>query len=77
MIIIEDGTLQSAKISEQQLRMEIACVLYENEACSLRKAASIAGVDWIELQRFLGQRGISVYTEEMLKNDLEVIKSFK
>lgn len=77
MIVIEDYTLQHAKVSEEQLRMEIAALLYENETCSLRKAATITGVDWMELQKFLGGKGISVYSEEMLERDLEFAKSFK
>jgi predicted HTH domain antitoxin len=77
MIVIEDYTLQNAKVSEEQLRMEIAALLYERETCSLRKAARIVGVDWMELQKFLGTKDISVYTEEMLDRDLEFAKNFR
>jgi predicted HTH domain antitoxin len=77
MIVIEDYTLQHAKVSEEQLRMEIAALLYERETCSLRKAARIVGVDWMKLQGFLGERGIYTYTEDMFLQDLETIKSFK
>ena len=77
MIVIENYTLQNATVSEEQLRMEIAMLLYERETCSLRKAATILGVDWMKLQGFMGERGIFTYTEEMFLNELETIKNFK
>lgn len=77
MIVIEDSILQNAAVSEAEIRMEIAALLYEKEICSLRKAASMMKVDWIDLQKFLGSKGISVYTEEMLERDIAFARTFK
>ena len=77
MIVIEDAILQNASVSEEQIRMEIAALLYERQACSLRKAASVMGVSWMALQKFLGGKGISVYTEKMLERDLEFARKFE
>lgn len=76
MIVLEDDVLQTIAIPEEQLRIEIGALLYERGTCSLRKAASTVGADWVELQKFLGRKGISVYTEEMLERDLEFAKNF-
>ena len=78
MIVIEDSLLQQANVNEEKLRMEIAAALYAHGPVSLRKAATIAGVDWMKLQWFLGEeKGISVYTEEMLERDFEFARNFK
>jgi predicted HTH domain antitoxin len=76
MIVIEDEVLQRVGINEDDLRMEIGTILYQKGTCSLRKAAKIVGVDWMELQGFLGDKGIYTYTEEMFQQDLETLKSF-
>lgn len=75
MIVIEDSLLQRA--NEQKLRMDVAAALYEHGTVSLRKAATIAGVNWMELQWFLGEKGIYTYTEEMLTHDLETLERLK
>lgn len=77
MIVIEDALLQRTHIDEQKLRMEIAATLYEHGEVSLRKAAAIAGVNWMELQWFLGEKGIYTYTEDMLQHDLETLERLK
>lgn len=78
MIMIEDSLLQHAKANEEKLRMEIAAALYSHGPVSLRKAASIAGVNWMKLQWYLGkEKGIETYTEEMLMNDLKTLEQLR
>jgi predicted HTH domain antitoxin len=78
MIAIEDYLLQHAEANEEKLRMEIAAALYAHGPVSLRKAASITGVDWMKLQWYLGEeKGIETYTEEMLINDLKTLEQQK
>lgn len=77
MIVLEDDVLQNIAIPEEQLRMEIGAILYEKSAYSLRRTARIVGVDWMKLQAFLGDKGISTYAEELFSRDLEFGKDFR
>ena len=77
MIVIEDSLLKRKAVDEEKLRMEVAIALYEYGHVSLRKAATIAGVDWMKLQWDLGEKGIYTHTEEMLKHDLETLERLK
>lgn len=78
MIVIEDSLLKQAEVNEEKLRMEIAAALYAYAPVSLRKAASMAGVNWMELQWYLGkEKGIETYTEKMLLDDLKTLEQLR
>lgn len=73
-LIIEDRDLQAAHISEEELRLEIAILLYEQERLSLGKASHFAGLNKILFQKELGRREIPVnYDEEELMKDLKTL----
>lgn len=78
MIVIEDSLLQRAEVNEEKLRMEIAAALYAHGAVSLRKAATITGVNWMKLQWHLGEeKSIETYTLEMLMNNLKIAEQLR
>jgi len=61
--------------SPAELRLELACALYARGRIGRVRGAEMAGVDFFEFQRALGERGISVVTGEMLENDLATVKT--
>jgi predicted HTH domain antitoxin len=55
---------------EAELRLELACALHARGKLGKVGAAEFAGVDFFTFQHALGERGISSYTEEMLREDV-------
>ena len=82
MIVIDDEALKQAGISESEMKLEIAILLYDKEVYSLRKAAKYAGVDWQEFSRILAKRGIEtirITPEELMEQvkNLEQLRKEK
>lgn len=63
------------KLTPSELRLELACALYQRGHLGKIGAAEFAGVDFFEFQRALGQRGIASYTVEMLDSDMASLKA--
>jgi predicted HTH domain antitoxin len=55
-LVIPDEFLQTAHISEADLRLEIAILLVQQQKINLSTASRFAGVNQRELQRILGDR---------------------
>ncbi|MCW3109658.1 MAG: hypothetical protein JWQ09_4164 [Segetibacter sp.] len=66
MIIVEDAYIKATGYSDEQLKLEIAVMLFEKEKLSLRKAASMAEIHWIEFMKELDKRKISLHYDESL-----------
>ena len=66
MIILEDTYVKATGYTEGELKLEIAVMLFEKEKLSLRKAASLAGLHWIDFMKELGRREISLHYDETL-----------
>lgn len=70
-LIIEDKYLQAAQLTEAELRLEIAILLYQQAKFSMGKASAFAGMNRILFQKELGRRKISAnYDLEELNKDL-------
>jgi predicted HTH domain antitoxin len=65
------------KISEGELRLELACALYARGKVGKVAGAELAGVDFFTFQGALAERGIGEYTAEMLKEDLDSLSSLR
>lgn len=65
---------EAEKFSPGELRLELACALYARGKVGKVGGAALTGVDFFSFQRALGERGIPIYTEEMLHEDLEALK---
>ena len=63
------------RLSPAELRIELACALFERGRLGKVEGAQLAGVNFFEFQRALGDRQIASYTDQMLAADLETLKS--
>ncbi len=66
MLIIEDSVLQAAGLSEKEFKVEIAIFLFQQERLSLRKAAALAGMHWMDFMKLLDSRNIALHYDESL-----------
>jgi predicted HTH domain antitoxin len=62
---------------EAELRLELACALYARGKIGKVSAAEFAGVDFFTFQRALGERRISFYSEEMLREDVSNVAELR
>jgi len=65
----------TANLAPDEMRLELACALYSRGRIGKVAAAEMAGVDFFTLQRALEDRGIPLYTEQMLADDLQTLKA--
>ncbi|MBI5472655.1 MAG: UPF0175 family protein [Ignavibacteriae bacterium] len=78
MLIIDDEFVQATQKSEQELRVEIALLLYAQEMLSFGQARKLAGMDAIEFEQLLFTRKIpNAYSEHDLDSDLATLEQFK
>ena len=76
-ITLPDDILQSAKISEAELKIEIAILLYRRKKISLGQARRLAGISRIEFQQQLANRGICLnYDLEALESDIKTLQEW-
>jgi len=74
-LVIPDEFLRSAHISEADLRLEIAILLFQQEKITLGTASEFAGLNQLEFQRILGSRKVSIhYGVEELNQDLRTLE---
>jgi predicted HTH domain antitoxin len=60
-------------MSEEEIRLELACSLFAHGKASSRVAAEIAGVDYGGFLDALRDRRIPYYTSGMLREDIETM----
>ncbi len=66
---------ETAKLGADELRLELACALYARGRIGRISAAEMAGVDFFAFQQALQERGIPLYTEQMLADDMRTLKT--
>lgn len=66
---------ENFRLTPDEIRLELACALYARGLIGRVGATELAGVDFFSFQRALGERGISVVTEQMLEDDLASLKA--
>ena len=72
---LPDDLLQSTKLTETELKTELALALFQQERLTLGQAAILAGLPQLGLQRLLASRGIPLhYGIEAMEQDLERVK---
>lgn len=75
-LVIPDELLQTAKISETDLRLEIAILLFQQEKITLGTASQFAGINQLQFQRILGSRKIPIhYGVEDFQQDLTTLEA--
>jgi predicted HTH domain antitoxin len=75
-LVIPDEFLQTAHISEADLKLEIAILLFQQEKITLGIASQFAELNQLEFQRILGNRKISVhYGVKEFRQDLKTLEA--
>lgn len=70
-LVIPDEFLQTAHITEADLKLEIAILLFQQEKITLGTASQFAEMNQLEFQRILGSRQIPIhYGVEDFRQDL-------
>ncbi len=66
MLILDDNLIKATGYSEEEIKLEIAVMLFEKEKLSLRKAAALANMHWLNFMKELDSREISLHYDESL-----------
>ncbi|MCW5922060.1 MAG: UPF0175 family protein [Saprospiraceae bacterium] len=68
--------LLGAKMTEEELRLEIAIAMYAANKMSFGKARKLAGLDWFRFRQILAERNVPVhYGIEQFEEDLRTIEN--
>ena len=72
--VIPREYLVAARMSDEEMRVELATHLYQEKRLSMGRAKQLAGMDLISFQKELAKRNIYIhYTVEDLEQDLATI----
>lgn len=75
-VLISDEVVQATRLTEGELRREIAVLLFAQDRLTLAQASSLAAMSRIEFQHLLASRRIPVhYDVKELAEDLETAKT--
>jgi predicted HTH domain antitoxin len=75
-VTIPDDILQAARMSDAELRQELAILLFQQERLTLAQASRLAGMDLLRFQHLLASRGASVhYDLEDFEQDLSTLRA--
>jgi len=75
-LTIPDDILIASDMSEADLKLEVAIILYKREKISAGKACEWLGLNLIEFRRELGKRGLTInYDVADFQTDLETLRS--
>ena len=75
-VVIPDDILQAIKMTEDELKLEIAIMLYEQQQISSGKVRAWTGLTVIEFQHELAKRGLYInYDVEDFQSDIKTIQS--
>ncbi len=66
-----------APLSEQDIRLDLACGAYAGGHLSRQSAADVAGVSRFDFDEALCARRISNFTDEAFAQDLETLRSLR
>ncbi len=75
-VLIPDDILRATRMTEEELKLEIAIMLYKQEKISSGKARAWTGLTVIEFQHELAKRGLCInYDVEDLQEDVKTLQS--
>jgi predicted HTH domain antitoxin len=75
-VVIPDNILQATKMTEDELRLEIAIMLYKQQKISSGKVRAWTGLTVIEFQHELAKRGLYTnYDVEDFQSDVQTLHS--
>jgi predicted HTH domain antitoxin len=74
-VTIPDSVLETARMSESELKQEIAILLFQKDKLTLAQAARLAGMGRFQFQHLLASRGLSLhYGVEDFEQDLDTLR---
>ncbi len=74
-LIISDSVLRAARMSDRELRQEIAVMLFEQEKLTLAQASRLAEMNQVTFRYLLASREISLhYGVTELEEDIKTLK---
>jgi predicted HTH domain antitoxin len=74
-LIVPEDIVQATGMSEEELRQEIAVLLFQREKLTLARASRLAGMGRVQFQHLLASRQIPVhYDESDFEEDLQTLK---
>ena len=74
-VVIPDEVLRAAAMSAEDMRREVAVMLFQQERLSLGQASDLAGMDRLSFQQLLASRGIPIhYDVGEFEADLETLR---
>ena len=74
-ITIPDEILESAQISTDDIKVELAILLYQQKRISIGQAHHLAGMHLIQFQKEMASRGICInYGVEDFEDDIRTLK---
>ncbi len=74
-VVIPDEILHTARMTEAELKQEIAVMLFEKEKLTLGQASHLAGMNQLQFQHLLASRQIPVhYDVEDLEADIKTLR---
>ncbi|MFC1851646.1 UPF0175 family protein [candidate division CSSED10-310 bacterium] len=74
-LVISDDMLQAARMTEAELRQEIAVMLFQREKLTLAQASRLANMNRYHFQHLLSSRNIHVhYDVKEFEQDLETLR---
>ena len=63
-LVLEDEILAAARMSAEELKLELALSLYARERLTLGQAARVAGISQWQFQQTLAARKIAIHYDE-------------
>jgi len=73
-LIIPDDLFQATRMTEEELRQEVAVLLFQKEKLTLAQASRLAGMDRLQFQHLLASRRIAVhYDVEDFDEDIRAL----
>jgi len=74
-VVISDDVFRASRLSEAELKLEIAVMLFQKEKLSLGQSCRLAALDHLEFQHLLASRNISVhYDVTEFEEDLKTLR---
>jgi predicted HTH domain antitoxin len=75
-VLISDEILNASHMSEQELKQEIAILLYQKEKLTLVQASKLAGMGIIQFQHLLASRDICInYNIDDFNHDVQTLEN--
>ena len=77
-IIVPEEILAAARMTEEELRQEIAVLLFQKEKLTLEQASRLAGMNRLRFQHLLASRQIPAhYDVDELEEDLQSLEALE